>query len=278
LQVASAQVKSALLLAGLTAKGKTVVTEPVRSRDHTETFLRHFEAHIEERGLTVSIEGGQALKAKSFEIAGDISSAAFFVAAALLVPGSKIRFKSVLHNPTRSGILTVLEKAGVSFSESKTHTVGGNTGPEPVFDFSLHAQLPRAFEIKKEQLPSLIDEIPILCVLATQADGESVIRDADELRVKESDRIESIKSMLLPMGANIRSEGSTIYIKGPTKLRGAVVHSKKDHRIAMSGVIAGLIADGETIVEDIDCIDTSFPTYFNLLKRIGATTSTVDTV
>jgi len=249
--MASAQVKSAILLAALYADGETRVAEPVLSRDHTERFLKFF--------------GDKKPQAKSFEIAGDISSAAFFMALAALVAGSKIGFRDVLWNPTRRGISHVMHRmhasfGGVHLSETK--------GPEVTADFSVASSALKAFEIKKEELPSLIDEIPILCVLATQAEGESVIHDADELRVKESDRIEAIKSLLSPMGANIRSEGNTLYIKGPTKLKGAVVDSKKDHRIAMSGVVAGLLADGETIVKDIDCIDTSFPTFFKLLQQL----------
>ena len=149
------------------------------------------------------------------------------------------------------------------------HPAGSMAGPEQIADFSFTYNLLNAFTIKKNELPSLIDEIPILCVLATQAEGESIIHDADELRVKESDRIEAIKSLLIPMGANIRSEGNTIHIKGPTKLKGAVVDSKKDHRIAMSGIVAGFIAEGPTEVRDIECINTSFPNFFELLKTIG---------
>ena len=265
LSVASAQVKSALLLAGLYADGVTGVAEPVRSRDHTERFLKYFGAELKEKGLTASLRGGQRLKAKSFEIAGDISSAAFFMALAALVPCAKISFRDVLWNPTRRGIADVLQRAGIPFTGiklSETH------GPEITSDFSISACPFKAFEIKKEELPSLIDEIPVLCVLATQAEGESVIHDADELRVKESDRIESIKALLSPMGADIRSKGNSIHIKGPTKLTGAAVDSKKDHRIAMSGVVAGLIAEGVTEVRDIDCIDTSFPGFFGLLDKL----------
>ncbi len=251
--MASAQVKSAILLAGLYAEGETRVTEPTISRDHTERFLRYF--------------GGKALQAKSFNIAGDISSAAFFMAAAVLVKDSKISFESVLFNPTRNGFVDALKRMGAEISSLKNRE-GGDTGPEPVADFFISASKLAAFEIRKEELPSLIDEIPILCVLATQAEGESVIHDADELRVKESDRIESIIGLLKPMGASIWSEGNTIHIKGPTKLKGAIVDSKKDHRIAMSGVVAGLIAEGETTIQDIECIDTSFPTFFKLLNQL----------
>ena len=267
LPMASAQVKSAILLAGLYADGKTSVTEPVKSRNHTENFLKHFGAKISDHDLKVSTEGGQTLKAvKNLEIAGDISSAAFFMAMSLLIKNSDLEFKSVLNNPTRSGVLEVLKKMDVSLRHSPSAI---SFGPESVASFSLKLQSLKAFEIKKEKLPTLIDEIPILCVLATQAKGTSIIHDADELRVKETDRIESMVSQLKKMGAKIRSEGNTIVIDGPTPLHGAEVDSFKDHRTAMSLVVAGMIADGETVVKDIECINTSFPTFFKLLDKIG---------
>ncbi len=267
LPVASAQVKSALLLAGLYADGATVVTEPERSRDHTERFLEHFGAPpAEYGGKTTSVRGGETLTAKSFAIAGDISSAAFFMAAGALVPDSNIAFRSVLWNPTRIGIYHVLRRMNAKFAAPPAIRP---EGPETVADFQIESGPLSAFEITKAELPSLIDEIPILCVLATQAQGKSVIRDAKELRVKETDRIQSMVSQLSKMGANIRAEGDSIHIEGPVKLKGAVVNSFKDHRTAMSLIVAGLIAEGPTTVEDIECIDTSFPTFFELLKRIG---------
>ncbi len=265
LPIASAQVKSAILLAGLYAKGKTSVTEPEKSRDHTEQFLRYFGAKIEEKGLTVSMKGEQKLKAKKFGIAGDISSAAFFMAMALLIPESGVQFSTVLDNPTRTGIWDVLIRMGVNDNRH-----GGQLGgPEMIADFSLHSQPLKAFEIRKAELPALIDEIPILCVLATQAEGRSVIHDADELRVKETDRINSMVSQLSKMGAKIKAEGNTLIIQGPTALHGAKVNSFKDHRTAMSLIVAGMVAKGETVVEDLECINTSFPNFFELLKKVG---------
>lgn len=266
LPVSSAQVKSAILLAGLYAEGETRVTEPEKSRDHTERYLVHFGGQIQVDGLTVSLKPASKLQARSFTVAGDVSSAAFFMAIAALIPASRLGFRSVLWNPTRTGVVEVMRRMGVEFRETLDKVVG----PEWIADYEVRFKKLQAFEIQKKDLASLIDEIPILCVLATQAKGESVIHDADELRVKESDRIESIIGLLRPMGADIRAEGNTIYIKGPTKLKGAVVNSKKDHRIAMSGVMAGLIASGETTVEDIECIDTSFPSFFEILQKIGA--------
>ncbi len=264
LEVASAQVKSAVLLAGLYAEGTTRVTEPVLSRDHTEKFLQYFGAELRHEGLSVSVRGGQALKAKSFEIAGDISSAAFFMAMAILIPGASIQFRNILWNPTRTGIVKVLQRMGV---EVRVEAVR-HDGPEETADFSLKSAGLRAFEIKKEELPSLIDEIPILSVLATQATGTSVIHDADELRVKETDRIESMMTTLNKMGADVRAEGNTLIIRGGTALKGAPVNSFKDHRTAMSLIIAGMIATGETVVEDIECINTSFPNFFELVRNL----------
>jgi 3-phosphoshikimate 1-carboxyvinyltransferase len=266
LAVSSAQVKSAILLAGLYADGVTSVEEPVLSRDHTENFLEYFGAKIRREDLKVSLEGGQTLKAKSFDIAGDISSAAFFMAAALLATGSRIEFKNILFNETRIGIVKVLQRMGARLESLRANQVNG---PEPVADFTLSFQGLRATEIHKEELPSLIDEIPILCVIATQAQGRTVIREADELRVKETDRIDSMVTALSQMGAKIKAEGNTIIIDGPTPLRGAAVDSRKDHRTAMSMIVAGMIAEGEQTVRDIDCINTSFPTFFQLLDKLG---------
>lgn len=265
LPVASAQVKSAILLAGLFAKGSTAVTEPVKSRDHTERYLSFFGADLAENDLTVTLPEGQKLQARSFDIPGDISSAAFFMAMALLVPGSRIQMRSVLWNPTRTGIVNCLEKMGVDVTVEALH----KNGPEVAADLSLvHTPL-RAFEIEKHELPALIDEVPILTVLATQADGVSVIHDAAELRVKETDRIESMVQNLTRMGADIRAEGNSIVIKGPTKLKAAETESFGDHRTAMSMIVAGLTAQGKTIVKDTDCINTSFPSFFELLKKVG---------
>ncbi len=268
LPIASAQVKSALLLAGLYAEGRMRVTEPFHSRDHTEKFLECFGADIVKDGLSVSLRGGQTLKApKEFKIAGDISSAAFFMAAAVLVPESKLEFRSVLWNPTRTGIVEVLKRMGVEVAVKKV----SREGPEDVADFTLKpAARLKPFDIHPAELPSLIDEIPILAVLATQAAGTSVIHEADELRVKETDRIDSMVAALSAMGANIASKDNSLIIHGPTPLVGARVHSQKDHRTAMSAVVAGMVAEGATTVEDTDCINTSFPDFFRLFREVGA--------
>lgn len=264
LPIPSAQVKSAILLAGLYAQGATSVTEPVKSRDHTEKFLKYFGAQISEEGLKVSIQRGQQLEGRTFEIAGDISSAAFFMAIAALLPETDLAFRSVLWNPTRTGIIDVLKRMGIEFGDERLRL----DGPELTADFKIRTRRLRAFEIKREELPSLIDEIPILTVLATQAHGRSIVHEADELRVKETDRIQSMVSNLSKMGAKIQAQGNTLIIDGPTPLRGAEVDSFKDHRTAMSLIVAGMIAEGETAVKDVECINTSFPTFFKLLDAL----------
>ncbi|MBI3315795.1 MAG: 3-phosphoshikimate 1-carboxyvinyltransferase [Candidatus Omnitrophica bacterium] len=264
LPVSSAQVKSALLLAGLFAQGETSVTEPVRSRDHTERFLKHFGVAVREDGLSVAVSGDQTPRSRNFEIAGDISSAAFFMGIAALLPDADIQFRSVLWNPTRTGVVEVLKRMGVKFRVTSV----SESGPEPVADFTVQRGPLKAFEITKEELPSLIDEIPILAALATQARGTSVIRDAGELRVKETDRIHSMVSQLSRLGAKIKETGDSMIIEGPTPLSGASVNSFKDHRTAMSLVVAGMIARGETLVEDVECINTSFPGFFWLLDQL----------
>jgi len=271
--MASAQVKSAILLAGLYAEGPTRVKEALpskefnQSRDHTERFLTYFGADIKVDGILISVNGRKSLKWCSFPIAGDISSAAFFMVATAIVSGSKIAFKDILYNPTRREIVRVLDRAGISMLEVSPIK---KLGPEEAIDFTITppSDLLKAFEITRDQIPFLVDEIPILCVLATQAKGKSIIHDADELRVKETDRIQSMVSQLSKMGADIKAEGNSIIINGPTPLTGAVVNSFKDHRTAMSLIVAGLIAAGETIVEDIECIDTSFPNFFELLSSL----------
>lgn len=268
LPIASAQVKSALLLAGLYAEGRTRITEPFQSRDHTEKFLQYFGAEVIKEGLSVSIRGGQTLKAPGeFRIAGDISSAAFFMAAAVLVPGSKLKFKSVLWNPTRTGIIEVMKRMGVEVLVEKLY----QEGPEQVADFTLKAPLRlKPFDVLPAELPSLIDEIPVLAVLATQAGGTSIVHEADELRVKETDRIDSMVSALSAMGANISAKGNSLIVHGPTPLVGARVDSQKDHRTAMASIVAGMVADGSTTVDDVECINTSFPDFFTLFRKAGA--------
>lgn len=265
LPMSSAQVKSALLLAGLYASGSTAVTEPVRSRDHTERFLRYFGGDVEVDGLTVRVRGGQALEARSFEIAGDISSAAFFIAIGCLVPSDGLRLRNVLWNPTRTGLIRVLERSGADIRAERL----SEQGPEPTADLLVRRCGLKAFEVQRSELPALIDEVPILAVLASQAEGVSIFHEADELRVKETDRIRSMVELLTRMGGKAWAEGNTLYVQGPCALRGAELESYRDHRTAMSGVVAALVAEGPTRVNDVDCIKTSFPSFFELLGQLG---------
>jgi len=267
--VASAQVKSCILLAGLNAHGITEITEPTLSRDHTERMLRAFGAELETQICTagahrVRLRGGQMLEGQKLIVPGDFSSAAFWIAAALLLPGSDLVIKHVGVNPTRVGLLEALAQAGVHLEWSNVdEQVGEPTAtlrvkPQPLGAMSVHGAL----------VPSLIDEVPVLALLATQAHGVTEIRDAAELRVKESDRIEAITAELRKMGAQIDPMPDGLRIQGPTPLHGAEVQSYGDHRIAMTLAVAGLIARGETVVHNVECVQTSFPEFEALLHRL----------
>ncbi|MBL8066369.1 MAG: 3-phosphoshikimate 1-carboxyvinyltransferase, partial [Chthonomonadaceae bacterium] len=256
--VASAQVKSAVLLAGLTAQGATWVTEPSLSRDHTE---RMFEALgielLREGDLSVGLLGGQRLGPLDFLVPGDISSAAFFMVAASILPGSKVTLSQVGINPTRTGVLDILRQAGASVTLDQEFDSDG----EPVADITVASGGLKAFEICGPLVPRLIDEIPILAVLATQCEGVTVIRDASELRVKESDRIELVANGLNAMGAHVEPLQDGLKITGPSLLTGATIDATGDHRIAMSFAIAGMVAMGETRVTGAESISTSYPQF-----------------
>jgi 3-phosphoshikimate 1-carboxyvinyltransferase len=268
LPVASAQVKSALLLAGLFADGPTTVREPGHSRDHTERMLRAFGVTIEALGLSVCVHPTSDLRPPTFvAIPADISSAAFFIVAALLVPGSEICLEGVGVNPTRTGLLDALAQMGAQVEIESAHEESG----EPVADLVVRAggEL-RPAEISGDMVPRMIDEFPIFAVAATQAHGETVVHDAQELRVKESDRIATVVTELRALGARIEPMPDGFVVKGPTPLRGAVVDSHSDHRLAMALAVAGLIAKGETVVKNIECIHDSFPDFAELMCRVGA--------
>ena len=262
--VASAQVKSAILLAGLQAEGKTSVSEPSRSRDHTEQMLRGFGAQISCDGLRVEITPSQ-LKAADVRVPGDVSSAAFFWCAAALRPGWKARVNGVGLNPTRSGVLDVLRNMGAEIKIENQIESGG----ELRGDVTVTGNELRATRIAGELIPRLIDELPVLALVATQAIGETTIADAHELRVKESDRIAIISAELRKLGAQIEEREDGMIISGETKLKGATVTSPHgDHRIAMTLMVAGLVAEGETIVENADAIASSFPNFPELLENL----------
>ncbi|NQU17845.1 MAG: 3-phosphoshikimate 1-carboxyvinyltransferase [Candidatus Saganbacteria bacterium] len=264
--IASAQVKSAILLAGLYADGTTTVIEPAHSRDHTERMLSFMGAKVSMLKPEVSIIGGQTLQGREIHVPGDISSAAFFMVAGLLVPNSNLLIRNVGLNPTRIGIIEVIHRMGGNLEVQDEQLIAY----EPRGNIRLTANSSRlsAIEIGGELIPRLIDEIPIIAVLATQAEGTTVIKDAKELRVKESDRIATISSELRKMGAKIEEQEDGMLIFGPTKLKGAIVDSHGDHRVAMSLAIAGLIAEGETTIENTDCIETSFPGFKSLLDVV----------
>ncbi len=262
--VASAQVKSCVLLAGLYAEGRTRLTEPSPSRDHTERMLKYLGAPVETKGRTVSIEGVSELEARPITIPGDISSAAFFIVACLLLQNSQIRIKGVGINPTRTGIIDILKKMGADIVIENVHELCG----EPVADVTVKSSGLRSTEIGGELIPRILDEIPVLAVAATQAEGVTEISDAQELRVKESDRIGNVVSQLSQMGASIREKRDGMVISGGKRLVGSSVNSFGDHRMAMALTIAGLIADGETTINDVDCIDTSFPRFMDILNRM----------
>jgi 3-phosphoshikimate 1-carboxyvinyltransferase len=263
--VASAQVKSAILLAGLYAEGETEITEPVKSRDHSERMLPAFGARVTAEGLRVSIKGGAELTGTDIHVPGDFSSAAFFIVGALLIRDSDIAIRNAGINPTRIGLLGALEKMGAKIAMSNIRELSG----EPVADIRCTggAEL-RAIEITKGEIPALIDEFPILCVAATQAEGITTIRGAGELRVKESDRIKSMATELRKMGAEVEEFEDGLSIKGRSTLRGAEVESYGDHRIAMAMAIAGLVAEGTTGIHGIGAVNISFPGFFDIIRKM----------
>ena len=266
LPVASAQVKSALLLAGLQADGTTVIHQPSLSRDHTERLLPAFGARLNIEGLTVSIDGPQNLCPASISVPGDFSSAAYFLAAAALVPSSEVLVENVGLNHTRSGLLEILEDMGADVRVSRTVSAGG----EPRGDVTILSGPLRATEVSGEIIPRALDALPLLAVLATQAHGETVLRDAAELRVKESDRLEAMAAGLSALGAKIRVLDDGWVVSGPTPLHGATLHAGLDHRVAMTLAVAGLLADGETIIDGAQAVATSFPGFAAVLSSLGA--------
>lgn len=256
--VASAQVKSAVLLAGLYAEGETSVTEPVLSRNHTELMLSGFGADITTKGTTASIKPNPDLQGQNIHVPGDISSAAYFIALGLLTPHSEILIKNVGINPTRSGIIQAALAMGGDLDLLNERTVSG----EPVADVLVKSSSLHGTVIGGEMIPTLIDEIPILAVMAAFAEGTTIIRDARELKVKESDRIAVITENLSAMGASITPADDGMTIEGGRQLHGAHIHTHLDHRIAMAFTIAGLNASGETTLDDETCAAISYPSFF----------------
>lgn len=262
--VPSAQVKSAILLAGLYASGKTEVTEPARSRDHTERMLKYLEMGIEVRDLTVSITGGKELVAKPISIPGDISSASFFMVGAILLPGSHVKLSGVGLNPTRTGVIDILKRMGAEIEIENLR----ERNNEPLGDVVVRGSRLKGITIGGETIPRVIDELPILALAATKAEGKTTIKGARELRVKETDRIRALATNLSRMGAKVEEKEDGLVIQGPTELKGEKLDSFTDHRMAMALVIAGLMAQGETVVSDTDCIKTSFPEFEKTLEKL----------
>jgi 3-phosphoshikimate 1-carboxyvinyltransferase len=263
--VASAQVKSAILLAGLQAEGVTVVEEPYQSRDHTEIMARALGAKLEARGRTVSVEGGRKLAAFDISVPGDLSSAAFFMAAAAMIPGSEVLIRGVGCNPTRSGIIDILRRMGASIELLDQRTAAG----EPVADIRVRGTRLKGIDIAPEMVARTIDEYPVIAVAAALAEGVTAICGAKELRYKESDRIAVMTQQLRRLGVEVEERDDGMIIEGRGRLKGAAVESAGDHRVAMSLAVAGLCADGGVVIDDTVCADISFPGFFRMLERIA---------
>jgi 3-phosphoshikimate 1-carboxyvinyltransferase len=283
--VPSAQVKSSILLAGLEAEGTTRVRETVATRDHTERMLRARGVAVQTTagegaaGAVVEIQGGQAVAARNEEVPGDPSAAAFWLVAGAIHPDADITLGGVGVNPTRRSIIDVLARMGATIEERNTSPAGGGATDgtegghpaevgEPVADLRVRSSELRAVELEPAETAAAIDEIPVLCLAATQARGRTVIRGAGELRHKESDRVSGIVAGLRAMGARIDAVGDDIVIEGPTALQGSVVDSLGDHRLALTFAVAGLAAEGATTILDADCVAISYPTFFADLERI----------
>jgi 3-phosphoshikimate 1-carboxyvinyltransferase len=267
LPVPSAQVKSAVLLAGLFADGTTSITEPVRTRDHTELALEEFGVHVEHTGRTRTVHGGAELKPRNLAVPGDLSSSVFFIAAALILPESNIVLHDVGLNPTRTAVLDLLVGWGASISFVSLREAAG----ELVGDVAVRHSKLEGGEIAGESVAQLIDELPMLAALGPYTERGVEIRDARELRVKESDRIAAVAENLRRMGAQVeeRPDGLRVAGRSAGRLRGAEIDPKGDHRIAMAFSIAALGAEGATTIRDAECAAVSFPDFFDALERIA---------
>ncbi|MED4040446.1 3-phosphoshikimate 1-carboxyvinyltransferase [Niallia taxi] len=263
LPVASAQVKSSILFAGLQAEGTTTVIEPVSTRDHTERMIKRFGGNINVDGKSIHITGGQRLTAADIHVPGDISSAAFFLVAASIVPDSSVILKNVGLNPTRTGIMDVLTNMGANVS-----ILDSNDEFEPTGDLRIEASTLKGTTIDGEIIPRLIDEIPIIALLATQAEGTTIIKDAEELKVKETNRIDTVVNELKKLGAKIEATEDGMIIHGGAPLKGAVVDSHGDHRIGMMLAVASLVTDGAVILENAEAIAVSYPSFFEHMESL----------
>jgi 3-phosphoshikimate 1-carboxyvinyltransferase len=261
--VASAQVKSAVLLAGLFADGETTVIQPADTRDHTERMMESFGVATRREGQAITIRGGQVPQACDFTVPGDVSSAAFWLVAAAALPGSRLLLKDVGLNPTRTAILKVLGRMGAHMSEVFHESEG-----EPIGNIEIHGAPLKGTTIFIEEVPNLIDEIPVIAVAAALAEGRTIIRNAKELRVKETDRITTVVNNLRAMGGVVEEFDDGMEIEGGHPLHAAVIDSFGDHRIAMAFAIAGLFAKGETVIRNTECVNTSYPGFSHHLAAI----------
>lgn len=266
LTVPSAQVKSAVLLAGLYAKGETTVIEPAATRDHTEKMLALFGVTVRRDGLSSTVAGGSRLKGTRIDVPGDPSSAAFWAVAAALAPGSELSIAGIMANPTRTGYLKVLERMGADIRRNQSVERAG----EPCEDLIVRFRKLRGTDIAASEVPGLVDEVPILALAAACAEGPSRFRGLDELRHKESDRLAGISQLLNRFGAKTHVIGDDLIIEGGAALAGTEMNSLGDHRLAMTGFVAGFIANGETIVKDAGCAEISYPSFYEdfLSRRI----------
>ncbi|MEH7546152.1 3-phosphoshikimate 1-carboxyvinyltransferase [Neobacillus bataviensis] len=266
LPVASAQVKSALILAGLQADGVSTIIEPAETRDHTERMIRQFGGEITKDNQTIRVKGGQKLTASTIHVPGDISSAAFFLVAGAIIPGSEIVLKNVGLNPTRTGIIEVMQKMGAELEIVQAET----NDFEPAGDLIIKTSNLKGTVVEGNLIPRLIDEIPIIALLATQAEGTTIIKDAEELKVKETNRIDTVVQELRKLGADIEATDDGMIIHGKSKLTGGKVSSHGDHRIGMMLAIAALLSENAVELERFEAISVSYPNFFthlNILTR-----------
>jgi len=264
LPVASAQVKSALILAGLQADGVSQIIEPAETRDHTERMIRRFGGKIEKDNKVITVKGGQKLTAASIHVPGDISSAAFFLVAGAIISGSEIHLKNVGLNSTRTGIIEVLKKMG---ADLKIHENQDNKF-EPTGDLIIKSSSLKGTIIEGDLIPKLIDEVPIIALMATQAEGDTIIKDAEELKVKETNRIDTVVQELKKLGASIEATEDGMVIHGKSKLHGGVVSSHGDHRIGMMLAVAALLSKEEVLLEKPEAISVSYPNFFEHLNNL----------
>ncbi len=261
--VASAQVKSCVLFAGMYADGETTVIEPALSRNHTELMVNGFGGEVISSGLSATIKPQPKLIGQHMEIPGDISSAAYFIAAALITPGSSLLIRNVNINPTRDGILRVAEAMGGKITRENVRTVSG----EDVCDLLVESSTLHGITFGNDWIPTLIDEIPVIAVMAAAAEGQTIIKDAQELKVKESNRIDTVVNGLAAMGADAVPTDDGMIINGGKSLHNASIETKHDHRIAMAFTVAGLLSDGVTL-DDPDCVNISYPAFYETLNCV----------